>query len=69
MGWFGRAFGNLEEKPGNIAGFAVIASFLMFVLVILGGAVWPTLPRGELYATFASIITLALGYLFGRSGR
>jgi len=31
MGWIDAAFGNVTEKPGNIAGFAIIASFLVLV--------------------------------------
>ena len=27
MGWFGRVFGTIQEKPGNIAGAAIVASF------------------------------------------
>ena len=67
MGWIGRCFGSVEHKPGNIAGIAILGSILMVLAIVFfapAGA-----PTGELYTLFGGIITLALGYLFGRGGR
>jgi hypothetical protein len=66
MGWIGRALGNVTEKPGNIAGFAIIASFLVLVGILLISALDPTFKTDVLIPVFTGIITLALGYLFGK---
>jgi len=60
IGWF---FGDVQNKPGNIAGFSVFFSFIALVIVYLSTA--EDSPKGELYTLFGGIITLALGYLFG----
>ncbi len=71
MGWIGRFFGSVGEKPGNIAGVVILIS-----TVVLAGVFWVTyfhpntnnVPVGEIFTLFGGIITLALGFLFGRSG-
>ena len=64
MGWVGRAVGSSGEKPGNIAAIAIVGSLIMIGLVYFFG---PEGPKGELMTLFGGVITLALGYLFGRS--
>lgn len=68
MGRVGGWLGSATEKPGNIAGIAIILSFLMLLIVFLV-PVNPNIPRESLFTLFGGIITLALGYLFGRSDR
>jgi hypothetical protein len=67
MGWFGRVFGTIQEKPGNIAGAAIVASFFVLVVVLIVSAKDPAFRTDALIPVFTGIITLALGYLFGKS--
>ncbi|MBL8774263.1 MAG: hypothetical protein JNK30_22935 [Phenylobacterium sp.] len=73
-GWFGHVFGARSEKSGNIAGLLVIIS-----LGLIGWAYFSPakpvladqasiLPKDFLSA-LVSLVTLALGYLFGRNSR
>jgi len=60
IGHLGRLFGAGEEKRGNIVGLAVCMSFtLLFVSLFFD-------IENETRTSLVSIITLALGYLFGR---
>jgi hypothetical protein len=67
MGIFGRLFGGGLEKPGNVAGFAIIASFVFLAVVLIWGPDSTVFPKKELVTLFGSIITGSLGFLFGRS--
>lgn len=66
MGAVGMMFGGAAEKPGNIAGFAILIAFLG-ILVLIIAPESGTFPKREAITLFGSIITGALGYLFGRS--
>jgi glycerol uptake facilitator-like aquaporin len=66
MGWIGRIFGNAIEKPGNIAGTAIVVSFLVLMGVIFASWHDPSFKTDALIPVFTGIITLALGYLFGK---
>lgn len=66
MGWIGRVFGNAVEKPGNIAGAAIIVSFVVLIGVIIASIENPSFKTDALIPVFTGIITLALGYLFGK---
>jgi hypothetical protein len=69
IGAMGELFGGASEKPGNIAGFVIVAA----VLGIIGALIW--LPDGgsfgkrDAVTAFGGFITLALGYVFGRGSR
>lgn len=79
LGWVGRIFGDKHEKTGNIAITAIIFAFLLIVVVICvdstttsiaqNGNINQTvekLPYAQVIVTGAiSIITAALGYVFG----
>jgi len=70
MGIVGSLFGGIHEKPGNIAGLAIVVSLAILVMVFFVSYFWPNtnnVPVGELMTLFGGIITLALGYLFGKS--
>jgi hypothetical protein len=67
MGWLGRALGNAAEKPGNIAGFAIVASFLILIAILWISAKDSSFRTEAVIPVFTGIITLALGYLFGKS--
>jgi hypothetical protein len=66
-GWMGRIFGSASEKPGNIAGFAVIVFSVMFAVVLFYGSDSPSLSKKDALALVGGFITLALGFIFGRT--
>lgn len=65
-GALGYLFGAGTEKPGNIAGAAIMISFIALIALV-----WApdsnVYPKRELVTLFGGIITGALGFLFGRS--
>jgi hypothetical protein len=60
-GWLGNLFGSSMNAPTNIAGFVVC--FLVIVVCVIGLL---KLPTAEFVEKVIPIITLALGYLFGK---
>jgi hypothetical protein len=67
MGLIGRIFGSVTEKPGNIAGFAMIVFSVMFAAVLFWGADTPSLSRKDALVLVGGFISLTLGFIFGRS--
>lgn len=62
VGYIGKIVGSSSEKPGNIAAISIIASFLIIVgLIFFKKDAFDA----EVFLAILSIITLALGYLFG----
>jgi hypothetical protein len=68
MGVIGRLFGGASEKPGNFAGFAVVISFVSIGGILAFMPDTDGFTRKDAVLIFVSIITLSLGYIFGRSG-
>jgi uncharacterized membrane protein len=69
MGYIGRLFGSVRDKTGNIAGAAVIVGLLMIAVVFWISYFYPNsnnVPVGELMTLFGGIVSLALGYIFGK---
>ena len=62
----GYLFGIAPEKPGNIAGFAIIASIMMIAVLAFWAPRGDVVPLRELYTLFGVVITIALGYVFGK---
>ncbi len=67
MGWVGKCFGYGEEKKGNIAGIAFVASLVLLIFVVLG-TVFATTPEtkqvlGNLITPLFGVMTGSLGYL------
>lgn len=62
----GMLFGGATEKPGNIAGFAILISFIG-IMALLIAPESASFPKREALTLFGGIITGALGYLFGRA--
>jgi glycerol uptake facilitator-like aquaporin len=56
----------VQDKPGNIAGAAIVASFFVLVVILIVSAKDPNFKTDALIPVFTGIITLALGYLFGK---
>ena len=64
LGLIGKVWGSKEEKPGNISG--TISIIVVVFLIILTICCSEIVHFDKLYAGIFSIITLTLGYLFGR---
>lgn len=77
-GWIGVVLGARSEKSGNIAGVLV----LIGLIAIIGVYIDQSRPIGkdmvlpeiglnakDFIASISSLVTLALGYLFGRNSR
>ena len=62
-GWLGKLFGNKANAPSNIAGVIVILLVVSGLFVTFTDA--KILPK-EYWSIITSIITLILGYLFGK---
>jgi hypothetical protein len=63
MGWL---FGMGAEKPANIAGFAIVVSFVAAIITVIWMPDADSFTRKDAVLIFVGIITLALGFLFGR---
>lgn len=63
IGWF---FGMANEKAGNIAGFILIVSLISMMIVLFVPAD-ASVPKGQIAAGFFSLMTAAMGFLFGRN--
>ncbi len=70
-GWLGVAFGGSRTAPSNIAGLCLLLIVLpgIFLLFQAAPAVGSTAGMGaaEYWKIAAPIVTLILGYLFGKS--
>lgn len=62
-GALGKFFGNRINAPTNVAGFVVVALVLAGVLDL--GLKWTV--SGDFWKISTPIITLALGFLFGKN--
>jgi len=66
LGLLGRLFGSASEKAGNIAGFAVVVAFAGAVIAAIWMPDTTSFTKKDAVLAFVGIITLALGFLFGR---
>ena len=65
-GWLGKIFGSAANAPTNIAGFFV--GILTLTIIVIGFVFVPSSISAMDYLKFlAPLVTLALGYLFGKS--
>lgn len=79
LGWLGLPFGGRKEKPGNISALVISLSFLIIIVALVAGtAINVMMPDKhiempisfeKLLAGITSLITLALGYLFGSNDK
>jgi hypothetical protein len=67
IGLMGLIFGDVANKPGNIAAAAIVLAFGSLLIVLF--LVSDSEPKNQAITLFGSIITGALGYLFGRSSQ
>jgi hypothetical protein len=72
-GWIGHVFGARSEKSGNVAGILVLVGLGIIAFAYFAqkppGQVAPAFPAKDFVGAIVSLITLALGYLFGRNSR
>lgn len=62
-GFLGRFFGAPTDSPGNIAGFLIVLLLLASVFI----SYFPgSIAANDLWVQTSPLITLALGYLFGK---
>lgn len=66
LGRLGKLFGSREQSPGNIAGLAIIVAFLILIAIVFAPDSL-SLPKKDVFTLVSGIITLTLGFLFGRS--
>ena len=65
-GWLGKIFGSSTNAPTNIAGFFV--GLLTLTIIFLGFVFVPSsISAMDFLNYLAPLITLVLGYLFGKS--
>jgi hypothetical protein len=67
IGWMGRLFGSVAEKPGNIAGFAIVVFSAMFGGVLIWGVDTASMSKKDCLVLIGGFISLTLGFIFGRS--
>ena len=63
-GFLGKFFGSATNAPTNIAGFVVC--LLVVIICVVG---FLKMPTAEFVERIIPIVTLALGYLFGKNAR
>jgi hypothetical protein len=66
-GWMSAMFGFSVEKPGNIAAFVLVVSFVLFGCVLMWGADTTSVSKKDELVMIGGFITVALGFVFGRS--
>lgn len=68
-GWLGQVFGGKENVPNNIAAFTVVVGVILLCAVIAFAADGTSFTRKDGVAAALSLVTLALGFLFGRASK
>lgn len=63
MGWFGWLFGSPKNAPLNMAGATLVVTLLVGGIATFA---FPSSDRIEAWKYLTPIITLALGYAFGK---
>jgi hypothetical protein len=66
-GVMGRIFGFSTEKPGNIAAFALLILFILLGILLIWGTDSPGFSKKDEVTMVVGLITLALGFVFGRT--
>lgn len=69
IGILGKIFGTGDNASSNIAGFAVmIAGFAILIGIFMAvtSSIFNVTNSSEIWSYMSPIITIALGYLFGR---
>lgn len=65
-GLLGKCFGSKLNAPSNIAGFFVIIMALSGIAVLFTTC---SIPANEYWKIITPLITMSLGYIFGKSSK
>jgi hypothetical protein len=65
-GWIGKCFGSRINAPLNIAGVFVMLLAVSGVAVLFTSC---SIPASEYWKTIAPLMTMAMGYIFGKSSK
>ena len=68
-GVLGRIFGGKHGAPTNIACFVIVTAVVMLCIVALTLKDQPSFSKKDGVSLFSGLITLGLGYLFGRGSK
>jgi hypothetical protein len=66
-GIIGVIFGTKDHVPNNVAALVALLSILLLIALLSLGSDTATLPKKDAMAGILSLITLSLGFLFGRA--
>lgn len=66
LGYIGKFFGSDQEKAGNIACLSIVLSIILIPLIIFIPINDENISKDRFLLVPSNIITLALGYLFGK---
>lgn len=66
IGKIGSFVGSGDEKPGNIAFVVLAACFVAILFLLWLHAAYPEARLTEAIASFFTVITTTLGYIYGR---
>ena len=67
MGVLGRVFGTKSGAPFNVAALTVVVGLVTICATAVFGTDAAAFGRKEIIAVALNLVTLSLGYLFGRS--
>lgn len=68
-GKVGDWLGSSGNVPANIAGIVALLASVCLIVAVLKWAGTPDFPHKDAVSALSSLITLALGYLFGRASK
>ncbi|HEX8063842.1 MAG TPA: hypothetical protein VF535_11565 [Allosphingosinicella sp.] len=68
-GVIGAVFGGRDNVPNNVAGIVALAATGLLIGIIALGSDSAQFPRKEAATLALSLVTLTLGFLFGRATR
>ena len=67
QGLFG-VLGDSQHKPGNIACLAIVLAFVL-IFSLLFAPIDPSIDKADLFALAGTVVTGALGFVFGRASQ
>lgn len=65
-GILGKCFGSKSNAPSNIAGFFLVIMTVSGIAVLF---ISSAIPAGEYWKIITPLITMSLGYIFGKSSK
>ncbi|MCZ7494124.1 hypothetical protein O8B39_06415 [Agrobacterium rhizogenes] len=68
-GWIGGLFGSRNSVPANVAAIISLAAAVVLIIAVVCWAGKADFTYKEAVSALSSLITLTIGYLFGRSSK